>query len=242
MRKVMLFIPTLFLVACGGNNETHQTSQVKPSKEVAKVTKPKKVDLCKISEKLLPKGNHTVVYKAKFEGACRIVAFYPNGTEKLKSREWYPLTVYLGEDRKPHIVYGVHLVNGTLYEPPEERIAIEEFKEQYWQKLMEKSLKMLKDFKVLEIIGNGTQTAYFIVFGDEWKTFKNKAKKELKTASEILGLKIKVVAPKPDSPIAFNFKLPFHQVFIVKDGKVIKTKVYIDFNKWVNEQTPTIRK
>jgi len=216
MKKIWLLGAVFLLVSCGSN-------QTKLASEKKEQTKP---NLCdeKVWKGLVPKGNFTVVYKGEFEGACRVVLFYPENGGK-----WYPLTIYSGTDNKPHALYGVNLVKGKLYEPPEERQAIAKFKLEYWNKLIARSIKSLKDFETVAVIGNGTQTAYFLLFKDEWNRFKKDVEKQLQLASEYLGMKIKVLVPNELKP--FEFKLPFHQVFIIHGDRIEKTKFYIDFTE-----------
>jgi hypothetical protein len=223
MRKSLLaliFPLGVFVVSCSNSN-----SQVKSNQTHNQTKVEKKVDLCsdKIVKEFIPQGNE-IVYKGKEEGACRVLTF----NEKLM--RWFPVVIYQGQDGKVHGVYGSFEKNGTPYISQAEKQAVDEFINTLKQRYMAWSIQQLKtDFKQVAVIGNGTQTAYFLLLDErEWEKFKDKILSKLQPVSDMVGLKILVLAPKDMKKLYFKFKLPFHLVFMIKDGKVVKTNYFVD--------------
>jgi len=222
-RKYLLLftIPIFLLSSC-------QQSTPPPVKETKKVSPGK--ELCSKAEEFLPKGNHTVVYQKFKYSSCRVVAFYPPGEAE---RLWYNLTIYKGMDGKVYAVYGVYVnPGGKLFVDKDEAEAINRFKEEYYSKLIKQSIKMLKDFQKLAEVGKG-EPAYFLVWREEWENEKIRKEilKQLEDIAKMTGLKIEILTPKPDTEIIFKFKLPFHQVFLIKGDRVIRTRYYIDVER-----------
>ena len=175
-------------------------------------------DLLPLALKNADLKNATVVYAGRVPDSdyCRFILY-----EKPESGFVGRYGFYLISPKERQLIKnGLVLKEGKPLYSKEAVKALFAFKERNYERALARSIEMLKGFKEIAVIGNGTQKAYYLI--TPWEKCDAGSLKKLLSPYAEENLKILVL--KPDGDIPVGFPIPFHQIVVVQKDRLLTGK------------------